>query len=247
MYKGKRILGLICARGGSSGVPGKNIADFFGKPMIALAIEKLRSLEEVDRVVVDTDSPDIAEVAAAYGAEIPFMRPGELARGDTPMLPVIRHCMTMLEPDIFDFLILAQANSPLSRANDMRKGLRKIVDENLDVVFSVAPCGHPPQWTLALDEGIPQYAFPGYATSRPACRQENRQLYRTTGAFSCAKVEHVLYGEYVQLCLPAEGQRSSVIMTDTISSVDIDTPEDLVIAKAFYTSICGNGGENDGI
>ena len=234
MYKGKRILGLICARGGSTGVPGKNIVDFFGTPMIALAIGKLRSLSEVDRVVVDTDSKKIAEIAAGYGADVPFLRPEKLARVDTPMLPVIRHCLDMLRPDTFDYLILAQANSPLSKADDMAKGLHKIVDEQLDVVFSVTPCGHPPQWSLALEGNEPQYAFPGYAKARPSCRQENQQLFRTTGAFSCARVEHVIRGEYVQLCLPAPGQHSGVVLTDTISAVDIDTPEDLVVAKAFY-------------
>lgn len=236
MYKTKRILGLICARGGSSGVPGKNILDFFGTPMLALAIGKLRSLEEVDRVIVDTDSREIAEVAVEHGAEVPFLRPGELARGDTPMLPVLRHCLARLRPDVFDVLILAQANSPLSKAEDMRTGLHKLVDEDLDVVFSVAQCGHPPQWTLSLEGECPHYAFPGHARARPSCRQENEPLYRTTGAFSCARVEHVLHGDPVQLCLPAQGQRSAVVVTETASAVDIDTPEDLIVAKAFYAA-----------
>lgn len=234
MYKGKKILGLICARGGSTGVPGKNIMDFFGKPMIGWAIEKLKSIAEIDRVVVNTDSEEIAGIARSFGADTPFLRPAHLAAKDTPMLPVIRHSLGELKEENYDCLILAQANSPLSEANDMKNGIHLLVDENMDVVFSVTPAGHPPQWTLDIEKGVPQYAFPGYALAAPACRQENKQLYRSTGAFSCAKTSHVLSDNPVQLCLPAKGQQSGVIITSKFSAVDIDEWDDLIIARAFY-------------
>lgn len=234
MYRQNRILGLICARGGSTGLPGKNIMDFFGKPMIALAIEKLLGLDMVDRVVVDTDDHGIAGIARSFGAEVPFLRSPGLARNDTPMLPVIRDCLERLRPDLFDILILAQANSPLSSMNDMAEALKKIVDEDLDVVFSITPCQHPPQWTIRLEGDAPEYAFPGHARDRPACRQENDQLYRTTGAFSCARTRHIMQGDHVQLCLPAPGQRSGVIVTDFESSIDIDSPHDYLVARALH-------------
>lgn len=237
MYGHKSVLGLICARGGSTGLPGKNIMDFCGKPMIGWAIEKLLALDIVDRVVVDTESMDIAKVARDFGAEIPFVRDTKLAGNDTPMLPVIRDCLKRLRPDKYDIMILAQANSPLSRREDMHAGLCKLVDENLDVVFSVTQCTHPPQWMLKLAGDTPEYAFPGHALDRPACRQENEPLYRTTGAFSCATTRHVIEGDHVQLCLPAPGQKSGVIITDFASGVDIDTIYDYVIARSLCAQI----------
>lgn len=233
MYKNKKILGLICARGGSTGVPGKNIKDFHGLPMIAWAIKKLLHIEAVDKVVVNTDSPKIAEIARSYGAETPFIREAALAQNDTPMLPVIRDCIRRMLPETYDSLILAQANSPLSRQKDMVNGIHKLIDENLDVVFSVTKCSHPPEWTIRLTDNTPVYAFPGYASERPACRQENPPLYRTTGAFSCAKVSHIMNGDFVQLCLPAPEQKSGVIITDFESGIDIDSFQDYMIANAL--------------
>ena len=94
-----KILGLILARGGSRGVPGKNIAMIAGKPLIAHAIEAAQASKRLDRLVVSTDDPRIAEVAKSFGAEVPFMRPKALARDDTPDFPALRHAVSWLEKE----------------------------------------------------------------------------------------------------------------------------------------------------
>lgn len=233
MYKNKRVLGLICARGGSQGLAHKNILPFNGIPMIAGAIQKLHEILEVDRIVVSSDSPEILEISKAYGADIPFVRPKNLAESHTAMIAVVQHCLQALAPDIFDILILLQANSPLSKVEDIQKGLYKLVDKELNVVFSVTPCRHPPQWTLALENDEINYAFPQDVNTLPTCRQAVPSLYRTTGAFSCSQVVYVQQNDTALLCLPQQGQKSGCIVTSYHSAIDIDFLEDYELAKIF--------------
>src|SRR3989304_4564407 len=88
-----RLLAVIPARGGSKGLPGKNIRPLAGIPLIAHSILLARLCPEIDRLAVSTDSPEIAAVAKQYGADVPFMRPAELARDDSPSWPVVRHAL----------------------------------------------------------------------------------------------------------------------------------------------------------
>src|SRR3989344_4635123 len=91
------VLGIITARGGSKSIPRKNIKSLLGKPLVAWAIETLKISGVCDRVVVSTDDKEIADVARKYGAEVPFMRPAELAEDSTPTLPVIQHAVSWLK------------------------------------------------------------------------------------------------------------------------------------------------------
>jgi hypothetical protein len=93
-------LGTICARGGSKGVPGKNLRVVAGHPLIAYSIAQGRRCPFIDRLVVSTDSADIADVARAYGADVPFLRPAELARDDSPKIPAIQHAVAAVERDL---------------------------------------------------------------------------------------------------------------------------------------------------
>src|SRR5690242_15380045 len=101
-----RSLAIIPARGGSKGLPGKNILPLQGKPLIAHTIEGARAAHCIHRVVVSTESTEIAQIARQYGAEVPFLRPAELAQDETPTLPVLQHALRELaasdgqEPDI---------------------------------------------------------------------------------------------------------------------------------------------------
>ena len=97
MYKGKKILAVIPARGGSKGVPRKNIKDLGGKPLIAWTIECAKKSKYLDRVIVSTEDNEIASVAQKWGAEVPFMRPMELAQDDTPgVMPVVHAARTLM-------------------------------------------------------------------------------------------------------------------------------------------------------
>ena len=108
MYKGKRILATISARGGSKGVPGKNIRDLGGLPLIAWTIREARRSQYIDRLIVSTDDEGILAVARSHGAETPFVRPAELARDDTPGVDPVLHAVSALAPEVYDYVVLLQ-------------------------------------------------------------------------------------------------------------------------------------------
>ena len=97
MHADKKILAVLAARGGSKGLPGKNIRPFAGLPLIAHSILMAKMTPEIGRLVVTTDDPGIADVAKSFGAEVPFMRPSALAQDETPMWPVLRHALQEVE------------------------------------------------------------------------------------------------------------------------------------------------------
>lgn len=236
MYKGRQVLCIIPARGGSVGLPGKNIRLFGGLPMLAHNIGKARKLPEIDRLLVSTDSAEIAAVARQYGAEVPFLRDPSLAASDTPMAPVVVDAVerVIAAGAQVDIALMLQANSPLLRPSDILRVLDTLVDNDLDVVFTVAEASHPPQWSLCLDGGRPEFAFQGPESSIGFRRQDQETLYRSTGAVFAVAADYLLGNrERVRLCLPAEGQRSGVVVTDRLSAMDIDTEDDFRIAEAI--------------
>src|SRR5436309_11175411 len=97
MYKGKRVLALIPARGGSKGIPRKNVREFLGKPLIAWSIEQALASERIDRLIVSTEDEEIAAVSRQFGAEVPFMRPAEFAADVSPVSEAILHTLKTLQ------------------------------------------------------------------------------------------------------------------------------------------------------
>jgi CMP-N,N'-diacetyllegionaminic acid synthase len=135
-----RILAVIPARGGSKGVPGKNIRPLAGKPLIAWTIEVARAASELlTRVIVSTDDPEIAEVARGCGAEVPFIRPPELSHDRAPMVPVVQHCVQFAEAQSgsFAWVMLLQPTAPLRTAQDIREAVRLSQSGGCDSVISV--------------------------------------------------------------------------------------------------------------
>lgn len=242
MLDGKRILCLVPARGGSTGLPGKNIRPIGGIPMIGHAITKALAVEQIDDVVVSTDSPEIARVAAGFGAEIPFLRPAELARSETPMVPVVLHALDALEAAgrKFDILVALQANSPLLTEAQIREVLRAICGGGLDVAFTVTEAGHPPQWTLRLEGRDPSFAFEACQSTKGDSRQEQSTLYRSTGAVWACDIAYLrANASTARLCLPAPGQRAAAIRTDPLTAVDIDDEIDFLLAEAIFARAKG--------
>ncbi|CEO88250.1 acylneuraminate cytidylyltransferase family protein [Syntrophaceticus schinkii] len=128
MYKGKKILGLIPARGGSKGLPGKNIKPLCGKPLIAWAIEQGLASKYLDKVIVSTDDEEIAKVSRSFGAEVPFMRPGELATDAAKTIDVVVHALEFLKQRgglEFDYLALLEPTSPLRKNGDIDKSIAR--------------------------------------------------------------------------------------------------------------------------
>ena len=125
------ILGVITARGGSKGVPRKNIKDLGGKPLIAYTIEVAKKSELITHLITSTDDQKIAEIAKKYGCNVPFLRPKELARDNTPTLPVLQHATEFMEKKLgikFDYLVLLQPTSPFRIAEDIDKTIQLLID-----------------------------------------------------------------------------------------------------------------------
>ena len=149
-----RCFALIPARGGSKTVPRKNIRLLFGKPLIAWTIETALMAPSLDRVIVSTDDPEIAEVARAHGAEVPFMRPAELADDAVPDLPVFEHAYGWFrdwENDLPDLMVWLRPTAPLRTVTDIEAVSKLLAESGADCVRSVCPVEHHPYWMQRLD------------------------------------------------------------------------------------------------
>jgi N-acylneuraminate cytidylyltransferase len=150
------VLAVIPARGGSKGLPGKNIRPFAGLPLIAHTIKFAAMCPEINRCVVSTDSPEIADVAAKYGCEVPSLRPMELAQDDTPLWPVLRHVLEQeksRQPSNYDFLLLLDPTSPAREPADVAGSLRLLQDKpEADGVIGVSKPDFNPIWNCVIDK-----------------------------------------------------------------------------------------------
>jgi CMP-N-acetylneuraminic acid synthetase len=151
MYKDHVIVCVIPARGGSKGLPGKNIKMFCGKPLIAYTIEQARQSKYIDRIIVSTEDEKIAQISLEYGAEVRFIRPMEIAGGSSSTVDVLLHAINWLE-DVdryaFDILLLLHTTTPLRSVEDINKSISLMVEENADNVFSVAEAHRNPYFNM---------------------------------------------------------------------------------------------------
>jgi N-acylneuraminate cytidylyltransferase len=191
----KPILGVIPARGGSKGLPGKNIRPLAGLPLIAHSIRCALSCAELDRVVVSTDSPEIAEVASAHGASVPFLRPAELATDSAPMMGVLRHAlkiMESLEQRRFEALLLLDPTSPGRLPEDVTRAVSKLEESaEADGVIGVSRPDFNPYWHCVVeDNGYLAPLIPG--ASRFSRRQSVPPVYRINASLYLWRREFLL-------------------------------------------------------
>jgi CMP-N,N'-diacetyllegionaminic acid synthase len=155
MYKGKKILSLIPARGGSKGLVKKNIQLLLGKPLIGWTIEQALASPYIDKVIVSTDNEQIAEVAKSFQAEVPFMRPKELATDQAKTSDVILHALEYLKSQglSFDYLVLLEPTSPLREVEDINKSLMTLIDNpsNKSIVSVAKLEGTHPAFNVVID------------------------------------------------------------------------------------------------
>jgi len=158
-----RVIATICARGGSKGLPGKNLRPLAGKPLIVHTIEHVLACRGIDGVFVSTDDARIAEVATRAGAQVPYLRPAELATDEAPKLPAIEHLVAHLEHGGMKVATVVdlQPTSPLRRPEDIEAALALLDDA--DLVVSVTEPSHNPYYTLAEAD-----AQGGLQLSKPA-------------------------------------------------------------------------------
>src|SRR4051812_4431834 len=176
----RHVLALIPARSGSKGLPGKNVRSFHGRPLLHWTIAAARESGIAERVIVSTDDATMAEIAQAGGAEIPFLRPPELARDETPMLDAVLDALTKLETEGWaaDAVLLLQPTSPLRGASDIQAAAALLGE--FDAVVSVAPVKQHPRWLQRINESG---ALQPYETGpEAACRQELPPVFMLNGA-----------------------------------------------------------------
>ncbi len=192
-----RVLAVIPARGGSKGLPGKNIRPLAGLPLIVHSIRLARLCPEITRTVVSTDSDEIARVAREAGADVPFMRPTELAQDDTPMWPVLRHVLESIEKAdgrTYDYLLLLDPTSPGRLPKDIAGALAKLeAKPQADGIVGVSQPDFNPIWHCVIEkEGFMEGLIPdGGAYTR---RQDVPSVYRINASL------YIWRGRFVHTC-----------------------------------------------
>ena len=188
-----RVLAVIPARGGSKGLPGKNVRPLLGLPLIAHSIRCAALSARVTTTIVSTDSEEIASVARAAGALVPFMRPAELARDETPMFPVMTHALAAAESsgDPYDYLVLLDPTSPGRLPEEIDRALEAL-GANPDAAGIVA-CSRPtfnPFWVGVVKDGrFIKPAFSGGSSFNR--RQDVPTFFRINGALYVWRAAHV--------------------------------------------------------
>ncbi len=223
---------IIPARGGSKRIPRKNLKPFDGVPMIARSIRTALDSGLFDQVVVSTDDEEIAELAQAHGAQVPFLRPAELADDFTGTAAVIVHALQQLPH--FDFACCVYATAPLLQARFLRQGL-ELLEQHPDksFAFSVTDFGFPVQRALTLDgQGALTALYPEFRNTRS---QDLPAAFQDAGQFYWGRSEAWLRGEilYSPASLPVILPRHLV--------QDIDTTEDWKRAEYLYAALKAGG------
>ncbi|WP_332762037.1 pseudaminic acid cytidylyltransferase [Pseudomonas koreensis] len=223
---------IIPARGGSKRIPRKNLLPFDGVPMIVRSIRTALDSGVFEQVVVSTDDAEIAEVARAHGAQVPFMRPAALADDFTGTAAVIAHALEQLSP--FDFACCIYATAPLLQARYLRQGF-KLLEQHPDrsFAFSVCDFAFPVQRALTMDgEGALTALYPEFRNTRS---QDLPEAYQDAGQFYWGRSAAWLRGDvlYSPASLPVILPRYLV--------QDIDTPEDFKRAEYLYAALKAGG------
>lgn len=224
----KKTVAVIPARGGSRGIPDKNIRDFAGKPLIAWTIELALATRGISRVIVSTDSPRIADVARKYGAEVPFLRPSEIAAADTPIEPVMAHVWQWLRENenyVADSLVLLFPTNPLRRAKHVEESVELFYSTGVDSVLTVneSPAHYTPYWTLVRDDdGVVRYFGGGDIRSGYARRQDFPQ--------KCYAKNDLVFvlrpGNLFEQVPSLYGSCAELLVTERAFDGDINDPED---------------------
>ncbi|MDI9569358.1 MAG: acylneuraminate cytidylyltransferase family protein [Pseudomonadota bacterium] len=230
-----KVVAVITARGGSKAIPGKNIRLFAGKPLIAWTMEVAQACPALDRIIVSTDDEKIASVARQWGIEVPFMRPAELSKDDSPHIHVVAHALRWMEAAGYfpDYLMLLQPTSPFRTTEDIKRAIMIAEDHNATAVVSVQQAEHHPYLCKRmLDNGqLTDFVSADIGYLR---RQDLPQAYALNGAIYLNKRESLLKD---QTFIP-EGTFAYVMPQER--SMDVDTPWDWHIGELLMKDYLKN-------
>ena len=226
----KRVLAIVPARGGSKGVPRKNIRLLGAKPLIAHTLEAAQSAKHITRLIVSTDDEEIAAVAKSLNADVPFLRPEELAADLTPQLDVVLHAIEHVENEeqqLFEYILLLQATAPLRTTKDIDDSLELLFESACDSVisFTQVESGHPHLMVTLDGVGHPKEVFP--IPEGVHSRQQYPDVYLRNGAIYAIRRD-VLVEERSFF-----GEETRAYKMPFWRSVNIDTLADFALAEFF--------------
>lgn len=224
------ILGVITARGGSKGIPGKNIKPLQGRPLIAWTIETAKKSALITDLIVSTDDPNIADIAKEYGADVPFMRPKELAEDATSHLPVMQHAVREMEAiknSAFDYVVILQPTSPFRKPEYIDGTLNVLITEKTDSAVSLYEIDgsmHPMKIKKLENNHVVPYCMEEPEGAR---RQDLPRAYKRSGDVyamtrECLMEKNRLYGDSIA---------GYVVPATWV--IDIDTPTDWIVAEEY--------------
>ena len=226
-----KVIAIIPARGGSKRIPNKNIKLFAGQPIISYSIKAAQKTNLFDRIIVSTDSEEIAEVAKFYGAEVPFVRPVELSDDFTLTIPVLLHALSWLKDHAYatNYFCCIYATAPFIKSAYIKKGLDLIKNANATVAFSVTTFPYPIFRALKIDKNRHIRMFwPEHENSRS---NDLPEAYHDAGQIYWGNTEKFI-------------GTKTFFSPDTIPIViprylvqDIDTPEDWETAEKMYLTL----------
>jgi N-acylneuraminate cytidylyltransferase len=223
MISGKSVVAIVTARGGSKGVPGKNLRHVAGRSLIAWTMEQVRASKLLDRTILSTDDESIAAAAKSAGCEVPFMRPAELATDEATSLDVLRHAMHQIGN--YDYVVLLQPTSPLRTGADIDGAIELCATSGAPSCVSVCVSSKSPNWMYTLRPDL--RIAPVLPESRATRRQDLPPVYLLNGAVYVARWEHLNQGRsFVE-----DGAVAYQMPPDR--SLDIDSELDLRLANAL--------------
>lgn len=220
------VYAFVFARGGSKGVPGKNIRNLAGKPLIAYAIECAFASSYVDKVIVSTDDPDIAAVATRCGAEVPFMRPSELAGDDSAEWLAWRHAVGFLkeQDDIPNVFLSVPATAPMRAPCDLDACVEKFVREKFDIIITASDAARNPCFNMVKlgSEGEVELAL---VPETPIVRRQDAPCF-----FDIATVGYATSPDFILRNQGLFDGRVGMVVVPRERALDIDTMLDFKIA-----------------
>lgn len=235
MARKLKVLGIIPARGGSKGIKNKNIVLVDGKPLISYTLQAVKESELLTRCIVSSDSIEILEICKAAGADIPFVRPTELAGDKTPTLPVIQHALEQLDEE-YEAVMILQPTSPLRNGDDIDAAINLLAKDALaDSVISVCKVGdnHPARMKEIVNGVLTDPPFA--EESEGQRRQDLPPLYLRNGAIYLTRTETIISHHTFK------GKRSLAYIMPDERSVNIDSSLDLLLFEALLKNRKGVG------
>ncbi len=233
MINGKSVLAIIPARGGSKRLPRKNILSLGGKPLIGWTIEAAKQCNGIDRVIVSTEDKEIAKIAEQFGAEVPFLRPVELAGDTITTLDVVLHLLSELEKNnkYYDYVVLLQPTSPLRIATHIEQAFSNMIYRKGKAIVSVCLVEHPPLWCNTLPDNGSMKSFL-HKDTHNVRSQDLPDYYRINGAIYICETK-LLRSE--KTFLPSHDCYAFIMPQEV--SIDIDNRIDFNLAKLLLNEL----------